>query len=343
MIVFILFHKHSIQFFIFLNRCDRTRILVAGIYVTSIEIKNTDISIWGLTPHGIFDESFGIDGQATYHFPETEDVWETAHAMQFDSQGRIIIAGNHDFDLGLWRFSAAGIIDEGYGSAGTAIYNNLKIRSDQFSSDALEIDSSGRIIVATTIQSENMDYGFVITNIAIWWYLSDGTLDETFGQEGVVIYGERENEYDYCTANSIAVDSTGKILVTGKVHNDDTIWDMAVWRFNEDGTADLTFGDNGIITYNNAAGGNSWDCGNSITLDSTGRIFIAGYSENINENWDIAVWCYNNDGTLDSTFGTNGIILFDSCGNSSYTSCSVTIDHAGRIILLGIRTLAEGE
>ena len=66
----------------------RGRILAAGMHIINNQGKN--ISIWGFTPKGILDESFGINGQATYSFPETEDKWETAHSIQFDSQGRIV-------------------------------------------------------------------------------------------------------------------------------------------------------------------------------------------------------------------------------------------------------------
>ena len=44
--------------------------------------------------------------------------------------------------------------------------------------------------------------------------------------------------------------------------------------------------------------------GNSITLDSQGRILVTGYSTNAAGNTDMAIWRYLPDGTLDTNLIT---------------------------------------
>jgi hypothetical protein len=67
---------------------------------------------------------------------------------------------------------------------------------------------------------------------------------------------------------------------------------MIIWRYDGDGTLDETFGNGGIVVHNGAAGGNDADCGNSIYVDSNGKIYVTGYSKNRNDNYDMVIWKY---------------------------------------------------
>ena len=60
--------------------------------------------------------------------------------------------------------------------------------------------------------------------------------------------------------------------------------DMAVWRFNANGTTDTEFSADGIVMHNSAAGGNGDDSGNAMAIDSSGRIVVAGSSINSTGN-----------------------------------------------------------
>ncbi len=93
------------------------------------------------------------------------------------------------------------------------------------------------------------------------------------------------NRDDY--GNSLTIDSTGKIYVTGSSRNVSN-WDMYVIRLNNDGSIDNSFGVNGKVVVNNIAGGNRDDSGNSLTIDSTGKIYVTGWSYN-GSDWDMYV------------------------------------------------------
>ena len=68
-----------------------------------------------------------------------------------------------------------------------------------------------------------------------------------------------------------------------------------------DGDLDTTFGTGGKVTT--AIG--SFDSAYSVVLQSDGKIVAAGYSYN-GSNYDFAVVRYNIDGSLDTTFDTDG-------------------------------------
>src|SRR6266478_85466 len=68
------------------------------------------------------------------------------------------------------------------------------------------------------------------------------------------------------------------------------------------GSLDLTFGTGGKVMTDFTG---TDDFGNSIALQSDGKLVLAGYSNN-GSNYDVAVVRYNSDGSLDNAFGTDG-------------------------------------
>ncbi|VAX30946.1 hypothetical protein MNBD_NITROSPIRAE02-1281, partial [hydrothermal vent metagenome] len=160
-----------------------------------------------------------------------------------------------------------------------------------------------------------------VTDVTVVCYDS-GTLDTTFGTNGVVTYDSGYYDYGY----SVTVDSNRKILVAGTSYNGSDS-DTTVWRFNADGTPDTIFGTNGVVTYDSGY----HDYGYSVTVDSNGDILVTGYISNGGDS-DMTVWRFNADGTPDTAFGTNGVITYDG-GNGDDYGKSVTVDSNKKILV----------
>jgi len=158
-----------------------------------------------------------------------------------------------------------------------------------------------------------------------------GTLDPSFGGDGRVTSGG-END----SGNDITLDSANNVYVTG-YSNDD----MIIWKYKSDGTLDNTFGGDGIVTHDNAAGGKGFDTANTIALDSAGNIYVAGYSTNAKGNRNMIIWKYRSDGTLDTTFGGDGIVGYFYPDFESYAK-GMALDSAGNIYLTGYFKNSEG-
>ena len=106
---------------------------------------------------------------------------------------------------------------------------------------------------------------------------ADGSLDTSFGTDGKVttaIGAATDN------ANSVAIQSDGKIVAAGFSHNGIDN-DFALARYNTDGSLDTSFDTDGKVT---TAIGAATDIANSVAIQSDGKIVAAGYANNGSNN-----------------------------------------------------------
>jgi uncharacterized delta-60 repeat protein len=159
---------------------------------------------------------------------------------------------------------------------------------------------------------------------------ADGDLDPTFGVGGIVT---TDFGTTFDVAEEVAVQPDGKIVVAGARFT--SSGDFAVARYNPDGSLDATFGLGGTV-YTDLNGGSS-DTGRAMALQPDGKIVLAGQSVTAvsPSDEDFALVRYNSDGSLDTTFGTGGIVLTDFGAQFFEGAFSVAIDSAGRIVAAG--------
>jgi len=158
-----------------------------------------------------------------------------------------------------------------------------------------------------------------------------GDLDSTFNKEGYALYdGWNKDSY---MGEAFQLD--GKILACTGISNG-TDSDVAVLRYNPDGTLDTGFGTGGVFTYDS---GNGNDCGRMIAVDVDGKITLTGYVHN-GTDVDALVMRLNGNGTLDETFGENGIVLYDANGRDDYGR-TIAVQKDGSI-LVAARSSGDG-
>jgi uncharacterized delta-60 repeat protein len=143
--------------------------------------------------------------------------------------------------------------------------------------------------------------------------LSAGALDLTFNMSGREITPFQGSG---TTATGVAIDPTdGKIVVVGTdvLNPNGQISSIALARYNTDGSPDTTFGTNGqVSTGFNSELAKAY----AVTVTSTGQILVAGSiaqgGNPASSDFLLARW--NSDGSLDTTFGTNGSTITDFAG-----------------------------
>ena len=191
----------------------------------------------------------------------------------------------------------------------------------------LAIQPDGKILVSTGVGNGTDD------DVAVLRYHEDGTPDELFGYNGLFSWdGGNGND----CGRLLAVQSDGKIVLTGYTHNgnDD---DILIMRLNKDGTLDGSFGTGGLTTYCNA---DRNDYGRGIRLQPDGKMVVTARSTG--GGTSIAVMLrYGTDGRLDTTFGINGVVTYESDqGNAGFRDVVVQAD--GKIVTAGYTRTPAG-
>jgi uncharacterized delta-60 repeat protein len=134
-----------------------------------------------------------------------------------------------------------------------------------------------------------------------------GAFDTSFGTNGIA----RLTTARIGAVMASALHADGKIAVAGYLYTGSS--QVFVARFNADGTVDSAFGASGIVTLRPT---NNFEP-RSLLVNSAGKLLLAGFDSTAASprNTDIVVRL-NTDGSLDSTFGTGGMVSFN--GNAQY-------------------------
>ncbi|MDB2426080.1 hypothetical protein N9W41_00890, partial [bacterium] len=240
--------------------------------------------------------------------------------------GKIYVTGYElrtNYDVFVYAINSDGSLDTNFDGDGILYIDNITLGADEIG-NAITVDGNGKILV-TGASSSGADVDVFVVRLN-----NDGTLDTSFHTDGIASHHNAAGGASQDEGQDIEIDGEGKIVISGKSENASGNVDLAVWRFNEDGTLDTTFDSDGFFVHNNAAGGNNNDEGNNLLIDGLGRILIAGKSDGTSFS-EVAVWRLNSDGTLDTSFDFDGILTMSSTENISATD--IALDGAGKILL----------
>lgn len=141
-------------------------------------------------------------------------------------------------------------------------------------------------------------------------YNSNGSLDGTFGTGGIASLTIAS---DQDALQSLCIQADGKLIAGGITHTLDQVTqqpdeDFYIFRLKANGSYDSTFGNNGIVVTDLFS--HSDDVIHKVIIKPDGKILAGGYlmDPNNGDNYYGLVQ-YKTDGSLDSTFGINGITV----------------------------------
>lgn len=195
--------------------------------------------------------------------------------------------------------------------------------SDEAAADTA-IQPDGKIV---TVGSRNNNNDI---NTAIVRYRADGTLDTSFNGSGIII-NSFSTSNDAATA--VAIQPDGKIVVGGSMTNVGTTGgDFMLLRYNSDGTLDQSFNGTGIVWTDIL--NNSRDEITDVLIQPDGKIVAVGY---LAGGWaEMAFVRYNTNGTLDTTFGTDGTgKIITPFGTFDDFATEVALQSDGKIVIGG--------
>ena len=254
---------------------------------------------------GDLDPTFGGDGKVVTAFPG--GAYGVAVAVQPD--GKVVGVGSAAGDaltgvFALARYDAGGTLDPGFGDMGRV---TTAISDGGDEARAVVIQPDGKIVAAGSNRER-----FELAR-----YDAGGTLDPTFGTDGIVTTNPTP---DVDIVNGMVLQPNGKILVAG-VATPGSPWRprFALARYTPEGSLDPSFGEGGIVI-------SRLGIGRALALQADGRIVVAGFSGS-----GFALARYHRDGSLDRTFGGDGTV--DAPANGGAFSVAVQPD--GRIVVGG--------
>ncbi|HEX3356477.1 MAG TPA: hypothetical protein VHS31_05790, partial [Tepidisphaeraceae bacterium] len=277
---------------------------------------------------GGVDSTFGnagrVIGNATV---QTTGLFQPrVTALMQESDGKIIAVGVYNTtqegfgnSAGAFvaRLSQSGVLDTSFGSMGaTKIqFSGLITRAP-----SMAIDSSGRIIIATSILDVSDLHEFAVAR-----FLASGAIDTHFGVGGMstAVFSNRSAD-----AQAVDVGADSKIVVAGTELGNSA--EIAVARFTANGSLDKSFSVDGLQTLNIEAG---VEAATSVKVLSDGRVLLGGYESSGPNTSRFALIRLTATGQLDNTFDSNGIVVV-SFGAEDYAE-SMLVQSDGKIVLAG--------
>jgi uncharacterized delta-60 repeat protein len=178
------------------------------------------------------------------------------------------------------------------------------------------VQSDNKTIVLTKVYINNLFFN------GLQRFNENGTLDTTFGSNGKVALGFFFTEFE-----GLAVDNASNILISGY----QSLGSGVIVRITPAGALDATFGDQGITYLEESL--DFIPRMHAIAIQSNNKIVIGG-GNNVNGIIDYLLVRLNANGTIDNTFGDNGISMV-GLTNVSEIINDIEVLSDGKILAIG--------
>ena len=256
------------------------------------------IRVHKYTEDGALDTTFGTNGIANYIATSFKDRFDM-YGVTVQPDGKILTYGqtyqvgstSYYYQFFICRFNENGTVDTNFGTNGIIKHslNTFNQKRERFL-DAV-VDENNKI---TAVGYTEID-GYLDSNAVAMRFLSDGTVDTTFGTDGVMQFSP--NTYDFFSKIYLLGPST--YMMVGGTNVTTTDRDAYILKITENGTFDNNFGTNGSITINFSAG-----------LDSISKIFFLADNTMLAAGTSVGSVAFakiNANGTLDTSFNGDGM------------------------------------
>ena len=273
--------------------------------------------------NGSVDDSFGVDGKLAVNFQ---------NEIALQSDGKLLVGGTSGGSLAVARYLSNGAgPDTTFGTNGVA-----KIPSDPgdftYLCSDLAVQPDHKIVLVGTQETQGHT-----TNVIVARFTREGAPDTTFVANGLNFLDKYTFPNSaYFRGEAVAIQPDGKIVLSANMFDNDTLDEqIGLARLKPDGSLDTSaFGTNGkgtiaitLRNINNSRGG--------LALQADGKIVVLGNISNYgsNPNQHLVLARVNANGSLDPTFGENGIVVTDFGKEENGNGLVVQPD--GKILVVG--------
>lgn len=266
---------------------------------------------------GSLDDSFANNGIFL-----TES--QTGVSVAMDSQNNYYVLGfsaENDYKYFTFKLNESGELDEDFGDMGYKVITvgdydypvEIKLFNDHvFLYGESEFDSF----------TENLYFAPVLIKLNL-----DGSFDEDFGVEGIVV--KPIDQVSQFVATSMEINETGSIFISGMPILQNK-YDFYVASFNQDGSVNANFGVEGAVVIDiNSSHDMGWD----LLLHEQSPI-LAGHTT-LDSVSDFTLLKFDLNGNLSENFGENGIVKTDLNNNSIDWARFSTLYQMNKAIVAG--------
>lgn len=274
-------------------------------------------------PSGL-DPTFGVNGVVLSSLGDGNDY---VQSMAIQDDGKIVAVGRFlastavgGGDFAVVRYNPDGSLDTTFGTGGS-VSIDFGISRDFATTLALQID--GKIVVGgfSSINGTSNMNDFAVARLN-----ANGTLDSSFDGDGKVTTTVGPNAD---TIRALAIQSDGKIVVAGISFS--TQDEFAIVRYNPNGSLDTTFDGDGKVIRSIGPGN---DFANALVIQSDLKIVVAGAAMNSSGLFDFVCVRFNTNGSLDSSFSSDGVAFVDFGSNNEGAS-GLALQPDGKMVLSG--------
>jgi uncharacterized delta-60 repeat protein len=280
---------------------------------------------------GSLDSSFGTGGKVVTSINSGADK---AYAVALQTDGKIIVAGmttnaSTGKDFACLRYNSDGTLDSTFGISGI-VTNDVQTGSDDVVY-SIAIQADGKIILAGySDDGSNKNAALIRLN-------TNGTLDTSFGASGKVLTDfitGRADEIKTVKIHSL----TGNIVVGGTSSLTSTNSQAIIARYTSTGLLDTTFNTTGKVLLDDDSGsGTYFNVIEDLAVKSNGKISAVGWINQQGLQWSANYYgCrINNNGSMDTSFSTNGYIVTNGGFNADDKSFSMILNSDDSILFSG--------
>ncbi|RYD76066.1 MAG: hypothetical protein EOP53_15400, partial [Sphingobacteriales bacterium] len=268
------------------------------------------LAIIRLNEDGSRDMNFNGNGIIQY-----QSSVELANRLHIYEDDKILIAGRSGTQLLLMRFLAEGGTDNSFANNGIRVAAGL---GEAAPKDLLLLNDNSIVIPAQSSLPGGDDWQY-----AVFKFDADGNADNSFNGTGFTHFAIAGN--DYCAGG--IVQNNGNIILTGK--NENIAYANTV-RVSSAGFFDAGYGSAGIkdLKVNGTD-----ETVYSILKQTDGKLLAVGMQTDLLASFSrTVVMRHNTNGSIDNSFGVNGIFNYNEPG---FVYHSALLQTDGKIILIG--------
>jgi uncharacterized delta-60 repeat protein len=288
--------------------------LPAGNFQSVVQRRNVD---------GTLDTGFGNGGQVLGD-PSSNVVF---YAVVLTNNG-IVAAGSQDGHWVLARYSMLGQPDVTFGQNGRTV---ATFNANNEAAYALAVDPRDGKLVAGGGSPAGPDDGEADQNFAFARFSPGGVLDPTFGQSGLQLFDINGED----VVGAITVRDDGRVVAAGSSGTN-----ISLFQLGTNGEPDATFSTDGYFTVQGlkARGDTGFFADHSQALAiQDGKILVGNHTD----DGDFGIARVNPDGTIDPSFGQDGIATIDIGGNNDDVD-SLVLQPTGEILAVGTSNSGPG-